>query len=103
MPPKESSILDNVYFGVPIGEGGYEYHPIDHIEHIDITDTSSMLPHIGEDMYSHFIRVKGGTRLIWVSFTEAIWHKNLLYLKFPKKGRRKLKRYKRRLKWQRKI
>ena len=59
MPPKDSeSLLDNVYFGVSTGDGGYEYNPVGKAEHVDITDTSSMLPRLGEDMYGHFCKVK---------------------------------------------
>ena len=74
--------------------GGFEYKPVDHIEHIDLTDNESMFPRIGEDMYAHFTRVKTGTtKLGWVAITEMIWNSNSLYFKFPKKGRRKLRRH----------
>lgn len=97
MTPKDSDILDNVYFGVPIGDGGYEYKPIGEIQHVDLTDSSSMFPRFGEDMYSCFCKVKPGTtRIGWVALTEAIWNGNFLYYDFPKKGRRKLSRYRHR-------
>lgn len=96
MPPKDSDILDNVYFGVPIGDGGYEYKPIGKVEHVDITDTSSMHPKFGEDIYGHFCKVKSGTtKLGWVAITELIWNGNDLYLRFPKKSKRKLRKFKR--------
>lgn len=97
MPPKDSeSLLDTVYFGMSSGDGGYEYKPIGKIEHVDITDTSSMFPRPGEDMYSHFCKVKPGTtRIGWVAVTEVIWNGNSLYFRFPKKAKRKLNRYSR--------
>lgn len=114
MPPKELTGLsfDNLYFGVPSGDGGYEYKPLCHVEHIDLkeeneeandgktsaidTDCDSMLPRPGEDMYGHFTMTKPGTtKLGWVAITELIWHDNSLYSKFPKKGKRKLRKYNR--------
>ena len=76
-----------------IGDGGYIFATPGTYTPIDIRDNSSLLPMPGEDMYSHFIRTKGGTRLSWVAFTEAIWQQNLLYFSFPKKGKRKLRKY----------
>ncbi len=99
MPPKDSESLlnlNNVYFGVSSGDGGYEYKPIGEVEHVDLTDTSSMLPRPGEDMYGHFCKVKPGTtKLGWVAVTELIWNGNSLYLRFPKKAKRKLRKFKR--------
>lgn len=97
MPPKDSeSLLDNIYFGVPSGDGRYEYKPVGKVEHIDITDVSSMLPRLGEDMYGHFCKVKPGTtKLGWVAITEMIWNGNSLYFRFPKKAKRKLRKYNR--------
>lgn len=97
MPPKDSeSLLDNVYFGVSTGDGGYEYKPVGKVEHVDLTDTSSLLPRLSEDMYGHFCKVKPGTtKLGWVAITELIWNSNSLYLRFPKKAKRKLRKFKR--------
>lgn len=88
--------MGDLYFGVSTGDGGYEYKPVGRLEHVDLIDYGSMLPRPGEDMYGHFTRVKPETtKLGWVATTEIIWHGNSLYSKFPKKGKRKLRRYNR--------
>lgn len=94
MPPKDSGKIEHAYFYEKTGEGEYRLiGEIGHIEEVSLFDNTSMFPRIGEDMYSHFIKVRGGTRLGWVMVTEALWNGNFLYYNFPKKGRRKLAKY----------
>lgn len=97
MPPKDSEyLLNTVYFGVSTSYGGYEYKPVNKVEHVDLIDVSSMHPKFGEDIYGHFCKVKSGTtKLGWVAITELIWNGNDLYLRFPKKAKRKLRKFKR--------
>ena len=42
-----------------------------------------------------FIQIKGCTKLERIKFIQAIWYDNRLYLRFPKKGKRRLGRYRR--------
>ena len=86
-------------------EAGYIFAKPGQYTNVDMRDKTSFFPSIGEEMYSHFSAVGGGPRLKWVAITSLIWNNNNLYLRFPKKGKRKLARSVRRhnKKWKCKI
>lgn len=82
MPPKEE-----------VGAGGFIFAEATAYQHVDLRDHTSMFPAIGEEMYSHIAMVQKCTKIEAVRMLEIIKSGySSLYLKYPKKARRKLKK-----------
>ena len=74
-----------------MSDGGYVYATPGEYHHVDLRDSSSMFPQIGEELYSHIAYVFKCPRLEAVQIL-ALARSKYTCVNFRKKGRRKLKR-----------